>query len=307
MTCTISVNMPVYNTAKYLPKAIDSILSQTFKDFEFVIVDDGSTDGSGEILEKYAARDPRIRLVRRENRGIGASRNELLHLSQGEFIAVMDSDDIALPERFALQVDFLRQNPDVLLVSGWTQLIDEAGRKLAIIETPTEDQGIQELLLSGHMAICHPTFMMRQSHVAAIGGYETSCVPAEDFDLLLRLGERGRLAALPTVVLNYRLHSQSVSERQAQFQADQARLAAARATQRRGIPSTFKSGPLWRSDGTRAARHEFALRYGWWAFNNKDLATARHYATQALKACPLRLDGWKLLARAIVGPPRNPS
>ena len=97
MPPTISVQMTVYNTARYLPEAVESILNQTLSDFELIIIDDGSTDGSGELLERYAAQDRRIRLVRRENRGIGASRNEALSLATGEFLAVMDSDDVALP------------------------------------------------------------------------------------------------------------------------------------------------------------------------------------------------------------------
>ena len=127
---SVSVCMPVYNTERYVAEAVESILAQTLGDFEFVIIDDGSTDGSRAILEPYAKQDDRIRLISRPNTGIIGARNEALGLAKGELIAVMDSDDVALPERFEVQVAYLREHPEVVCLGSKVQCIDEAGRFL---------------------------------------------------------------------------------------------------------------------------------------------------------------------------------
>ena len=111
----VSVLMPAYNVEKYVGAAIESILNQTFSDFEFIIINDGSTDDTANIIKKYAAQDKRIRFIdNHENRGFIARLNDCLDLARGKYVAKMDSDDISLPERFAKQVDFLNTNPDVM-------------------------------------------------------------------------------------------------------------------------------------------------------------------------------------------------
>src|SRR6476661_6105481 len=128
MTPPVSVLMPVYNAGRYVAEAVESILGQTYADFEFLIVDDGSTDRSRAILERYAARDPRIRLVSRPNTGYAAALNELLGLARGELVARMDADDVALPERLLRQVNYLRAHPEVVCVGTAVHLIDGGGR-----------------------------------------------------------------------------------------------------------------------------------------------------------------------------------
>src|SRR2546423_542832 len=115
---SVSVLMPVYNGEKYLAAAVESILAQAYRDFEFVILNDGSTDGSMRILERFQRRDPRIRVLSRENRGLVQTVNELIGFARGEWVALMAQDDISLPERLALQSDFLRRHPEVLCVGG---------------------------------------------------------------------------------------------------------------------------------------------------------------------------------------------
>ncbi|MDW8202197.1 MAG: glycosyltransferase, partial [Cyanobacteriota bacterium SKYGB_h_bin112] len=206
-TPAISVNMAVYNAARHLPAAIDSILAQTFTDFEFLIIDDGSTDRSLKILETYAQRDHRIRVTSRENRGIAKTRNELLYQSRGEFIAVMDADDITVPERFALQVEFLRAHPEVVCLGGNYDMIDDRDNLLYVVTLPTQDADIQDCLLTGSAAISHPSAMIRRSALLQVGGYDESLKAAIDLDLWLRLGEVGKLANLDTMLLRYRVHS----------------------------------------------------------------------------------------------------
>src|SRR3954470_15363358 len=130
---TVSVMVPVHNTGRFLAATIEGILSQTFTDWEHVAVEPGPTDNSVAVLKRYADRDPRIRFVTRPNRGIVQTRNELLAMARGRDLAVHDSDDGSLPNRLAGQVRYLDEHPDVVVVGGWFDLIDAAGRRLTTL------------------------------------------------------------------------------------------------------------------------------------------------------------------------------
>src|SRR5688500_12259876 len=200
-TPTISVLMSVYNGERYLAAAMDSILGQSCRDFELIVIDDGSKDSSPRMLEQYAQRDPRIKLTVRENKGLTVTLNEAFAQSRGKYLARMDSDDVALPDRFARQFDLLESNPDLVLTGGYFQLIDGAGRLLTTLRPPTTDAEIQATLLKGHNAICHPAAMIRRSAMEKVGGYDTRFKTSQDLDLWLRLGEVGKLANVPHPVL----------------------------------------------------------------------------------------------------------
>lgn len=299
----ISVLMPVYNAKRYLIAALESILNQTFQDFEFLIVDDGSTDGSLAILKQYAAVDHRIHLVSRPNTGHVVALNEMLAKATGKYIARMDADDIALPERFAKQVAFLEQRPEVVCVGGGYQIIDECDRLLLYhLNMPEQDEENQRFSLMGHTTICHPCAMFRRDVLQQVGYYNPDLIPAEDLDLWLRLGEVGKLANLNEPILKYRFHSHSISGQQQDLQRQKAREACERAWQRRGIEGTFTASQYWRPTEELTSRHQFMLQYGWWAFNSRQRWTAMIYAMRAIKAVPLSVAGWKLLVCAIVKP-----
>ena len=294
--------MPVYNVEQYITKAVESILAQTFMDFEFIIIDDGSTDSSLKILETYAAKDERIHLTSRKNKGIPRTRNEMLALTSGEFIAVMDADDVALPERFALQVKFLRSHPDYVCVGGAHEVIDEKGRLLTRLELPQNNDEIQQLMLAGHGSICHPCAMIRRASLMEVGGYDEALLTAHDLDLWLKLGEVGALANLKDTVLKYRLHMNSISEKNGALQRQEARAACERAWQRRGIEGCFEATEQWRPGPDRSSRHKFMLQYGWWAFSSGQRQTAITYGTRAIAALPFAAEGWKLLVCAAIKP-----
>lgn len=294
----ISVLMPVYNSEQYVAQAVESILSQTFTNFEFLMIDDGSTDASLKILTAFAARDKRIRLTSRDNQGVSQTRNELLSQAKGKFVAVMDSDDIALPERFAYQVEFLQSNPDVVCVGGAHEVIDEKGRLLTCLELPQHNDQIQQLALAGHGSICHPCAMIRRASLIEIGGYDELLLTAHDLDLWLKLGEIGALANLKETVLKYRLHTKSISEQNQTLQRKEAQVACEQAWQRQGIEGQFEATEPWRPGTGRLSRHRFMLQYGWWAFNSSQRQTAIVYGTRAITARPLAIAGWKLLACA---------
>ena len=292
---SVSVCMPVYNTERYVAEAVESILAQTFGDFEFIIIDDGSTDGSRAILERYAKQDDRIRLISRPNTGIGGARNEALGLARGELIAVMDSDDVALPERFEVQVAYLREHPEVVCLGSKVQFIDEAGRFLYEEPDAMDHEAIQEVALRGYCPLSQCSMMMRREAVLAIKGYDPELSSAEDLDLVLRLGERGKLVNLPQVLQKYRWHDQSISAKKQALQLDRGRLAVLRAWERRGIERRDFSIPPWRPTN-RHSRFEHALRFGWTGYMRGDREVAQVYAAKAIRLIPWRSDGWRLLA-----------
>ncbi|MCU0524685.1 MAG: glycosyltransferase family 2 protein [Elainella sp. Prado103] len=297
----VSVIMPVYNAQRYVAAAVRSILAQTYRDFEFLIIDDGSTDRSSTILQRYAATDDRIRLIRRDNLGFVATLNELLQMAQGEYIARMDADDIALPDRFALQVAFLQTHPQVVCVGGAQDWIDAAGRILLHHPEAEDNAAIQQLALTGQTPINHPSAMMRRSAMLQVGGYDANFYPAEDLDLWLKLGELGELANLRQTVLCYRQHDRSISERLQTQQTQQRRAACVQAWQRRGITGTFYEAPPWRPVDRRS-RHQFVTMYGWWFFNAGNRSGALAYGLKAIRTLPWAIEGWKLFACALLKP-----
>ena len=298
----VSVLMPVYNSAEYLEDALESILAQTLENFELIIINDGSTDGSLEILQTYAARDGRILLSSRKNKGIAKTRNELLNRINGQYIAIMDSDDIALPHRFAKQVAFLNRELDVVCVGGAFELLDDAGRMLTRFTAPTNDEEIQDLMLVGHTSIHHATAMIRRDSLMKVGGYPETMATVGDLDLFLRLGEIGKLANLTDTVLKYRQHMNSISALKHIQQIEDKRVACERAWERRGIKGHFEATEPWRPDATSISQHTFMLKYGWWAWNSHQRKTAAIYGMKAIKVKPFSLDGWKLFGCTLIKP-----
>ena len=202
----VSVIMPVYNGEKYVAESIESILAQTYTDFEFIIVDDGSNDRSPQIALSYAEQYERIRLIELErNLGGAEARNQGMAVAGGEFIAVMDCDDLSLPQRFQRQVDFLRRNPDIGVLGTGAQAVNEQLRPLFDFDLPQQHALIVINLFVGSFFI-HPSTMMRREALSAVGGYESARYTAVDTELWSRLMWRTRFANLPDRLLLYRLH-----------------------------------------------------------------------------------------------------
>ena len=241
VTPRVSVLMSVYNGEAFVAEAVESILTQTFQDFEFLIVDDGSTDRSARILADYAGHDPRIRVLSQQNRGLIASLNRGLNEAQGVYIARMDADDVALPERLALQVTFLDANPSVAALGGAIELIDERGQSIRIVDYPTLPDDVRTEMIKG-CPLAHPAVTMRADLVRSLGGYRPAFRHAEDYDLWLRLDEKADIANLPEVVLRYRIHDRKVSSVHALAQRE-ATIVAKHAAEcrRRGLPDPTES------------------------------------------------------------------
>jgi len=294
--------MPVYNAERYVARAVESILAQTFRDFEFLITDDGSTDTSLSILRSFEARDDRIRIISRPNTGYVIALNEMLAKAQGEFIARMDADDIARGDRFALQMAALRVDPSLVAVGSSVTVIDPDGFPLMTIPKPIDHEAIDawHLTIGGGAAICHPTVLIRASALDKIGSYRTEYWPAEDADLFLRLAEVGRLANLPQELLSYRFHVESVGHLHGARQRDAVYRAAVSAAERRGLPppkdrvySSAEEAPQTLADNLR--------KWAWWALQNGHVETARRHARGALRAEPLSLKSWHVALCAARG------
>jgi hypothetical protein len=226
MAALFSVMMPVFNATAYLSEAIDSVLGQTLADFEFLIMDDGSTDGTAGMLRHYADRDRRIRLFLRQHRGQIACRNELLQLARTDIVACADADDICLPDRFERQLPVMERD-GALLVLGTAVIAinkDGARRKPLRVPTGSADVGAE---LGRRCCIAHPSCMMRARGIRAIGGYRPAYECAEDYDLFLRASERGKVDNLSVVGVYYRQHTDNVSHRNGLRQAISADLARA--------------------------------------------------------------------------------
>lgn len=204
----VTVLMPVYNGEKYLREALESVLNQTFTDFEFLIIDDGSTDSSTEIIRSYS--DPRIRLVQNErNLKLIATLNKGLDLARGEYIARMDCDDISLPQRLARQVEFMEANPEIGVCGSWVKTIGERpGEIWRFHPDPAEIRA--ELFFRNPMA--HPSVILRRSKLKEFNlYYNPHYLHAEDYGLWLECSKLFKLANIPEVLLNYRFTSTSVS------------------------------------------------------------------------------------------------
>src|SRR3984893_8087593 len=229
---TVSVVMSVFNGEEFLSETIDSVLNQSFRDFEFVIVDDGSTDATADILSKYVLRDGRIRVLRNGKKGRAASLNLGISLANGKYVANPDADDLSIPGRLEEQVAFMERNPEVGVLGGAFELIADSGDVIDIIRHPLEDSQIQSVILR-YNPICHSSVILRKDIVLASGGYRSTFEPSEDYDLWLRMSERSRLANLQNVLVRYRVHANQLSVRKLERQTLCVLAASAAAEQRR--------------------------------------------------------------------------
>ncbi len=213
----VSVVMSVFNGEAYLREAVESILSQTLSDFEFIIINDGSTDGAASILESYAQSDRRVRVYHQENRGLIASLNRGCALAQRKYIARMDGDDISLGDRLMRQMEFLEKHAEVGLLGGAMEYIDSTGKTLATRHYPIQDRDVRSRLLLD-TPFAHNTVVMRKEAFLSSGGYRAAFEGAEDYDLWVRMARHCQLANLGEVVLKYRIHPGSITFRKVRGQ-----------------------------------------------------------------------------------------
>jgi glycosyltransferase involved in cell wall biosynthesis len=212
----VSVVFPVRNEERYVEVAVLSILQQSFRDLELIIVDDGSTDRTGEIIAAIAATDARVRVVRHEGLGLVCALNAGVELARGAYVARMDADDVSLPERLARQVEEMDRRPSLGVLGTRVRYIDAEGRPIGDWEVPVGAALVRWTLTFG-TPIAHPSAMMRRT-VLPDGPYRTSDPHAEDFDLWVRLSRTTTLDNLGETLLERRVYGASVSDRHAALQ-----------------------------------------------------------------------------------------
>ncbi len=281
--------MPVFNCQPYLDQAIDSILDQSFTDFELIIVNDGSTDGTLSIAKRFFHQDARITIVDTPNRGIAAATNAGLAIAKGELIARMDGDDISVPDRFQKQADYLAQNGDVIAVGAQVMLMDPHGRRLVMLPIPTDHDEIDAAHMKGDAAMFQGCVTFRAAALEKVMGYREEHI-AEDIDLWLQLAEVGQLTNLEDTLLLYRQHATSTGYTKRREQMLSCWKAGQDAAARRG--QSFNV-PL-PSEVVLTRKKDVFLRWGWWALQGGNIQTARHYALKSLFLSPLSLEAWRL-------------
>ncbi len=221
--------MPVYNGQAFLTRALDSICAQTYRDLEVVVVNDGSTDDTAQILDAYQRKDSRVRVCHQDNQGLADALNRSCRLARGTYLARMDSDDIAYPNRIARQVDYLHRYQRIAVVGTQARLVSSDGKPSTFVtREPVSPAAVRRRLPDGNVLV-HPSVIMRREAYEQTTGYRRAVAPAEDYDLWLRIAQRHDIANLPDTLLDYAVHPGQASSkmlRQQVFGALAARLAA---------------------------------------------------------------------------------
>lgn len=264
----ISVVMTVYNGERFLPEAMDSILAQSFSDFELIVVNDTSTDSTQTILESYS--DPRLTIIENdENLGPYGAANAGLAIAQGELIARHDADDVSKPERFALQVARMREQPELVLLGTSYEVINSEGQLLELALLPTDNDELQKQLEQMTIFL-HGTTIMRRKALESVGYYRDYFRVSQDYDLFLRLSEKGEIANLPEILYQYRFHGESLSRNKRDLQLACRRFAWSLAQQRRlngneemsvpnDVVSAYPPEPYWLFRDARAKAYLYYI------------------------------------------------
>ncbi len=220
----VSIMMCTYNRAAYLKEAIESVLKQGFQDWELLILDDASTDETSKIVAPFLS-DSRIRyIVHKQNLGLAQNRNAGLSEAQGKYLAILDSDDLWSDRtKLKMQIEFLEENPSYGLIGTFGKKINEKGQIIGNMMYDTEDYAIRSHILSFqqflHSAVVYRTFVVKE-----MGGFDNSLAPAEDYELILRIGTKYKLANISLFMVNYREHSGNSSSNDRQKKINHAKL-----------------------------------------------------------------------------------
>lgn len=300
----ISVVMSVYNGERHLRASIESILQQSFADFEFVIINDGSTDGSRGILEEYRARDSRVRIIDQSNAGLTAALKTGCDVAVGEFIARHDADDWSAPSRLECLVNLMDSWPAVVMASSWAIYVDDEGEVVDRVERPIEPREATRRLLHERCGPpAHGTMMIRRSAYHQAGGYRTCFYYGQDADLWLRLGLLGLIAYVPQELYHWRLSPEGISGNQTGWQSQFGELGqlshAARLRGESDDPfvrqaEAVREELLAKRGGKSTARHQYAAahyRIGT-SLSRRGNPTARRHFWSAIRLDPLHWKSW---------------
>ena len=240
----ISVIMPVYNVERYVSNAVESIINQTFEDFEFIIIDDASTDNTHNIVSSY--KDPRIILIKNKKQmGVALSLNKGIRCAQGDYIIRMDGDDISSEKRFEVQISYMKHNTRIGICGSHMDIIDKNGTLISSQKKRIGYENIKIGLFWGHTSLAHPSIIMRKNLLDKFQlRYDQAYYYAEDYDLFCRSSLNFVMDNIPEKLIKYRVHTESVSNRYNEHQRIDARMALFLHLRRLGIDINYKEFKL---------------------------------------------------------------
>lgn len=291
--------MGVYNAGQYLDDAVKSILQQDYPHFEFIVIDDGSTDDSCNKLQRYAAQSRQIRLIQQQNSGPAAARNAGIKAAAGKYIAIMDADDISHPTRLSKQVAYLENHEECVAVGSLLEMIDPEGELIAVeTDRPIIHSEILKFMLTGLGGIPNPSAMIRADLLKQLGGYNEEYPAAEDLDLWFRLSEHGKLANLPEALHQYRLHESSHGTTKLNLQNAWGKRAVLSYYERQGkqLPET-----LMFNLPTPMTRGEQRLNWAWMAVRSQNRKAAFKHAWKGVSLEPANFRIWYQWLRIRLG------
>jgi len=296
MEVPVSVLMPAYNAEKYIGEAIDSVLNQTFVNFELVIVDDGSTDNTANVIKAYT--DKRIKLIQQKNGGVSAALNTGLSQAQGKYIARFDADDVCYPYRLQQQFDFMETNPDFVLIGSDADYMSEEGAFLFTYHNiGYSNQEIQEKI-NVYCPFVHSTVCYRKEAVVQLGGYEVLAFTFEDYFLWKKLVKIGKVCNFKTPLIKVRFNAASVTVDEKDRDPEFIRL------KKKALQNGFISaedGRLMKAGLTKLSPQKkessyhrmLGKKYLW---NNYQPTMARKHLIKSLKIEPFKLNTFLFLA-----------
>lgn len=209
----ISVVMPAYNAERYIARAIESVLNQTFRNFELIIINDVSSDKTPSIIKEYQEKDSRVRMINNRKKGlIAGSLNKGIKLARADVIARMDADDVCYPRRLEVQYKLLMKKPEVAVVGANMTIVDEKGKIISKREYPTTSKQLKKVMFR-YSPFAHPVVMYRKSVFKELGGYVENIFPCEDIDLWFKIGSKYEFASVSKPLLKYTLYSTSSSHK----------------------------------------------------------------------------------------------
>lgn len=303
----VTVLVPAYNAGPLLREAVDSVLAQTFTNFECLVIDDGSTDGSVQAL--HAIGDTRLRIVHNpSNLGLIATLNLGLELARAPLLARMDADDVCLPQRLERQVAAFATRPALALLGTWAEVFGPNGAAAGVMRTPETHAEVVRAMLCDN-AFVHPSVMARTDVLLSLGGFPAHAMHAEDYALWLKVVARHQTGNLPEPLLRYRVHDGQVSQRKlrAQRQMAETLQSAARVefAELGVLPASAQPPAPSRLDKLRGRRGTLGADYLQWSHRNWALGNPRAGAAAAwsgLAVAPLCTDLWRLLTPPAVSP-----
>lgn len=284
----VSVIIPTYNALTYLPETVESVFKQTFSDWELLIIDDGSSDGTAAWAKQIT--DLRVRLISQKNQGSSVARNTGITAAKGEYIALLDADDLWEPTKLEKQVHFLEQNPSIGLVDTWTILINQKGKSTGrIIVSSAEGDVWKQLVQFKPVCCCDSTPLIRRSCFDNVGLFNPDLPYLEDLDMWIRLASVYEFAAIKEPLVRYRQHPQSKSTN------CKGTLEAFRTI----IEKAFESVPAEMLPLREKGYARVNLYLAWKAINNKDYEQAIHFNEQVIAHHPQVILSWDFLRQSI--------